>query len=138
MNDKYNTGEGYHAVPPPYTGNFMPPKPDFIFADEHVISEYVTSLPGIAKSEVKTSESKPKTVSELIIKDWVSDTEDENEIETETKQIKPSLATVKVVNLAKHVKSSRKSVKQEESNRQTKYHMKIVKVLEVTRETGII
>ncbi|GJW10433.1 retrovirus-related pol polyprotein from transposon TNT 1-94 [Tanacetum coccineum] len=28
VNDKYKTGEGYHAVPPPYTGNFMPLKPN--------------------------------------------------------------------------------------------------------------
>nr|GEV16581.1 hypothetical protein [Tanacetum cinerariifolium] len=69
VNDKYNTGEGYHVVPPPYTGNFMPPKPDLVFADEHVISESATSLSGIAKSEVKTSVSKLKTVSEPIIKD---------------------------------------------------------------------
>nr|GEY21326.1 putative ribonuclease H-like domain-containing protein [Tanacetum cinerariifolium] len=54
VNDKNNTSEGYHAVPPPYTGNFMPPKPNLVFADEHVVSESVTSLPGIAKSEVKT------------------------------------------------------------------------------------
>nr|GEW92652.1 putative ribonuclease H-like domain-containing protein [Tanacetum cinerariifolium] len=92
VNEKYNTDEGYHAVPPPYTGNFMPPKHDLVFADDHVVSESVTSLPGIAKSKVKTSESKPKTVSALIIEDWVSDSEDENEIETETKQIKPSFA----------------------------------------------
>nr|GEV17321.1 hypothetical protein [Tanacetum cinerariifolium] len=25
------TGNGYHAVPPPYTGTFMPPKPDLVF-----------------------------------------------------------------------------------------------------------
>nr|GEV60090.1 ribonuclease H-like domain-containing protein [Tanacetum cinerariifolium] len=70
MNDKYNTCEGYHAVSPPYTRNFTPPKPDLIFADEHVVSESVTSLPGIAKIEVKTSASKPKTVSAPIIEDW--------------------------------------------------------------------
>nr|GEW16540.1 ribonuclease H-like domain-containing protein [Tanacetum cinerariifolium] len=90
VNDKYNTGEGYHVVPPPYTRNFMPPKHDLAFADEHVVSESVTILPGIAKSKVKTSESKLKTVSESIIEDWVSDSEDKNKIETETKQIKPS------------------------------------------------
>ncbi|GJS37238.1 hypothetical protein Tco_0535620 [Tanacetum coccineum] len=27
-------GEGYHAVPPPHTGNFMPPKPNLVLADE--------------------------------------------------------------------------------------------------------
>nr|GEV94086.1 hypothetical protein [Tanacetum cinerariifolium] len=83
VNDKYNTCEGYHAVPPPYTGNFMPSKPNLVFADEHVVSESVTSLSDIAKSEVKTSETKLKNVSAPIIKDRVSDSEDENEIETE-------------------------------------------------------
>nr|GFB25384.1 hypothetical protein [Tanacetum cinerariifolium] len=72
--------------------DFMPPKPDLVLADEHVISESVTSLLGIAKSKVKSSESKLKTVSEPIIEDWVSDSEDENKIETETKQIKSSFA----------------------------------------------
>nr|GEU33633.1 putative ribonuclease H-like domain-containing protein [Tanacetum cinerariifolium] len=84
--------EGYHAVPPPYTGNFMPLKPDLVFADEHVFSESVTSLPGIAKSKVKTSETTLKNVSAPIIEDWVSDSEDEDEIETESNQIKPSFA----------------------------------------------
>nr|GEW03819.1 ribonuclease H-like domain-containing protein [Tanacetum cinerariifolium] len=63
VNEKYNIGEGYHAVPPPYTGNFMPSKLDLVFADEHVVSEYVTSLSDIAKSKVKTSETKLKNVS---------------------------------------------------------------------------
>nr|GEV06346.1 ribonuclease H-like domain-containing protein [Tanacetum cinerariifolium] len=124
VNDKSNTCEGYHAVPPSYTGNFMPLKPDLVFANEHVVSEYVTSLPGIAKIKVKTSESKPKTISAPIIKDWVFDSEDENEIKTETKQIKPSFAKVKFVKPTEHVKSPRKSVKQEESNKQTKYPRK--------------
>nr|GEV68659.1 uncharacterized mitochondrial protein AtMg00810-like [Tanacetum cinerariifolium] len=30
-NDRYKEGEVYHAVPPPYTGNFMPPRPDLSF-----------------------------------------------------------------------------------------------------------
>nr|GEX18798.1 ribonuclease H-like domain-containing protein [Tanacetum cinerariifolium] len=121
---QFNLGEGYHAVPPPYTGNFMPLKPDLVFADEHVVSESVTSLPNIAKNEVTTSETKLKNVSAPIIKDWVSDSEDEDEIETKTKQIKPSFAKVKFVKSTKHVKFLRKSVKQEESNMQTKYPWK--------------
>ncbi|GJS68609.1 putative ribonuclease H-like domain-containing protein [Tanacetum coccineum] len=32
VNDMYKAGEGYHAVPPLYTGNFMPPRPDLSFA----------------------------------------------------------------------------------------------------------
>nr|GEU88887.1 ribonuclease H-like domain-containing protein [Tanacetum cinerariifolium] len=60
VNDKYNTSERYHAVPSPYTGNFMTPKPDLVFVDEHVVSESFTRLPGIAKSKVKSSEIKFK------------------------------------------------------------------------------
>nr|GEW47498.1 hypothetical protein [Tanacetum cinerariifolium] len=124
VNDKYNSGEGYHALLPSYTTNYMPPKPDLVFADEHVVSKFITSLPGIAKSKVTTSETKLKNVSALIIEDWVSDSEDENEIKTETKQIKPSFAKVKFVKPIEHVKSLRKSVKQEENNRQTQYPRK--------------
>nr|GEZ12722.1 hypothetical protein [Tanacetum cinerariifolium] len=31
--DRYQSGEGYHAVPPPHTGTFIPPKPDLVFHD---------------------------------------------------------------------------------------------------------
>nr|GEX63488.1 hypothetical protein [Tanacetum cinerariifolium] len=74
-------GVGYHAVFPPYTGNFMPSKPDLIHADvdEYVVSESVTSVPAVATNEVKTSKSKPKSVSEPLTEDWISDSEDENE-----------------------------------------------------------
>nr|GFA31876.1 ribonuclease H-like domain-containing protein [Tanacetum cinerariifolium] len=51
VNDRYNKGEGYHAVPPPYIGNFMPPKPDLVFADEHVVIEFVTSLPVVTNKK---------------------------------------------------------------------------------------
>nr|GEY19528.1 putative reverse transcriptase domain-containing protein [Tanacetum cinerariifolium] len=98
----------------------MPPKPNLVFADKHVVSESVTSLPNIAKSEVKTSETKLKNVSAPIIEDWVSGSEDENKIETESKQIKPSFAKEKFVKSTELVKSHRKYVKQEESNRQIK------------------
>nr|GEV45199.1 retrovirus-related Pol polyprotein from transposon TNT 1-94 [Tanacetum cinerariifolium] len=124
VNDKYNTSKGYHAVPPPYTGNYMHLKPDLVFADEHVVSKSVTSPLDIAKSKVKTSETKLKNVSALIIEDWVSDSEDEDEIKTKSKQIKPSFAKEKFVKSTEHVKSPRISVKQEESNMQTKYPRK--------------
>nr|GEV28331.1 copia protein [Tanacetum cinerariifolium] len=29
--DSYQSGNGYHAVPPPYIGTLMPPKPDLVF-----------------------------------------------------------------------------------------------------------
>nr|GEX95218.1 reverse transcriptase domain-containing protein [Tanacetum cinerariifolium] len=137
VNDKYNTGEGYHAVLPLYTRSFMPSKLDLVFADKHVVSEFSTNLPGIAKSEVKTSESKLKTVSEPIIEDWVSDSEDENEIENETIQIKPSFAKVKYVKPIEHVKSPRKYIKQKVSNRQSKYSRKNSQSPRVLTNSGL-
>nr|GFD45480.1 hypothetical protein [Tanacetum cinerariifolium] len=70
-NDRYKTGEGYHAVLSPYTGNFMPPRPDLSFArlDDSVfksaISETVTSVHETETSTSKISKEsmeKPKTV----------------------------------------------------------------------------
>nr|GEY70625.1 ribonuclease H-like domain-containing protein [Tanacetum cinerariifolium] len=84
VNDMNKSCVGYYAVPPPYTRNFIPPKPDLILADvdEYVVSKSVTSVPAVAINEAKTSESKPKSVSKPLIEDWVSDSEDENETET--------------------------------------------------------
>ncbi|GKB70109.1 putative ribonuclease H-like domain-containing protein [Tanacetum coccineum] len=31
VNDRFKTGEGFHAVPPPYTRNYMPLRPDLSF-----------------------------------------------------------------------------------------------------------
>nr|GEX61193.1 ribonuclease H-like domain-containing protein [Tanacetum cinerariifolium] len=39
--DRYKSGEGYHVVPPPYTGTFMPPKPDLVFHDAPTVNETV-------------------------------------------------------------------------------------------------
>nr|GEW66890.1 retrotransposon protein, putative, unclassified [Tanacetum cinerariifolium] len=33
VHDRYKLSEGYHAIPPPYTGTFMPSKPDLVFHD---------------------------------------------------------------------------------------------------------
>ncbi|GJT51346.1 putative ribonuclease H-like domain-containing protein [Tanacetum coccineum] len=86
-NDKYKTSKGYHVIPPPYTRNFMPPKFDLVLADEdeYVFSELVTSVPDVATSKTKSSESKPKTISEPLIEDWISDSEDENETKSKSK-----------------------------------------------------
>nr|GEV99059.1 ribonuclease H-like domain-containing protein [Tanacetum cinerariifolium] len=64
-NDRYKVGEGYHAVHPPYTGNFMPPRPDlsFVGLDDSVfkstISETVTS---VHETEITTSTSTARYV----------------------------------------------------------------------------
>ncbi|GKA08142.1 ribonuclease H-like domain-containing protein [Tanacetum coccineum] len=126
VNDKYKIGEGYHAVPPPYTRNFMPPKPDLVLAneDEYVFSELVTSVPIFTTSEVKTSKSKPKSVSEPLIEDWISDSENENETESKSRQRKPNYAKVEFVKYNEHVKSPRESVEKIENYKQAKYPKK--------------
>ncbi|GJW91604.1 hypothetical protein Tco_0169157 [Tanacetum coccineum] len=66
-NDSFSKVDGFHAVPPPITGNFLTPRADIIFT-------------------CKTNEAntqKPKTVYEsvnkdkVIIEDWNSDDEDD-------------------------------------------------------------
>ncbi|GJV13220.1 hypothetical protein Tco_1354761, partial [Tanacetum coccineum] len=125
-NNRYKTSEGYHAVPPPYTGNFMPPKYDLVLADEgeYVFNESVTSIPDVVTSEAKTNVSKPKPVSEPLIEDWISDSEDENETEFKFKQRKPSFAKTEFVKSNEHVKTPRESVKKVENKKQAKYPMK--------------
>ncbi|GJZ35372.1 hypothetical protein Tco_0581189 [Tanacetum coccineum] len=78
---------GYNVVPPPYTGNFMPPKPDLSFSgleefvNEPIVSEPTAKKPVVETSEAKTSVDKPKAIRKnngsLIIEDWVSDSEEE-------------------------------------------------------------
>ncbi|GKB33990.1 hypothetical protein Tco_0873391 [Tanacetum coccineum] len=74
VNDRFKIGEGFHAVPPPYTGNYMPSRPDLSFAglDDSVyktkVSETKTSISKTSKDIVE----KPKTVrlSAPIIEEW--------------------------------------------------------------------
>ncbi|GKA67241.1 ribonuclease H-like domain-containing protein, partial [Tanacetum coccineum] len=60
VNDRFKTGEGFHAVPPPYTGNYMPPRPDLSFAglDESVFKFAVRkTTTSVAKTETSISKT---------------------------------------------------------------------------------
>ncbi|GJZ63766.1 ribonuclease H-like domain-containing protein [Tanacetum coccineum] len=119
--DKCKTGLGYNAIPPPYTGNFMPPKPDLSFSGlEEFVNEPIVSEPTVKKLVVKTSKAKasadkPKVVRKNfgppLIEDWISDSEDEVESKPkiETKIVKPSFAKIEFVKSKKQVKSPRKT-----------------------------
>nr|GEY26686.1 ribonuclease H-like domain-containing protein [Tanacetum cinerariifolium] len=109
-NDRCKLGKGYHAVPPPYTENLMPPRPDmsFVRLDDSVfksaISETVTSVHETktgASRTCKESMKKPKTVrsSALIIEDWESDSDDDCKVPVNTaKQSSPrAVASTNVV-----------------------------------------
>ncbi|GKD64441.1 hypothetical protein Tco_1306549, partial [Tanacetum coccineum] len=53
---------GYNAAPPPYTGNFMPPKPNLLFTGlEEFVNEPIVIKPTVKKLVVETSEAKAST-----------------------------------------------------------------------------
>nr|GEU99288.1 retrovirus-related Pol polyprotein from transposon TNT 1-94 [Tanacetum cinerariifolium] len=118
--DKCKTGLGYNVVPPPYTGNFLPPKPD-LYGLEEFVNEPIVSEPTVKKLVVKTNEAKasadtPKDVRKNfgspIIEDWISDSEDQDESKPkiEKKTVKPSFAKIEFVKSKEQVKSPRKTV----------------------------
>ncbi|GKE43717.1 hypothetical protein Tco_1471001, partial [Tanacetum coccineum] len=124
-NQEYNkskSDKGYLAVPPPYTGNFIPFKPDLIFMDEIVESENVDIITVITPSDVKKVETnhestdiknkgdatEPKTVRKNsfrspIIKDWNSDDDDEVEFIPNVKTVRPSTEKIKFVKFAREI-----------------------------------
>ncbi|GJT61735.1 ribonuclease H-like domain-containing protein [Tanacetum coccineum] len=129
--DKCKIGLGYNVVPPPYTGNFMPPKPDLSFSgleefvNEPIVSDPIVKKPVVETSEAKASEAKSKAVRKnnglLIIEDWVSDSEEKDvpQAKKEKKIVKPSFANIEFVKSKEQVKSTRKTtVKQGDQNRQ--------------------
>nr|GEW82888.1 hypothetical protein [Tanacetum cinerariifolium] len=52
--DRYQSREGYHAVPLPYKGTFMPPEPDLVFHDAPNVKETIHTA-----FNVKLSPTKP-------------------------------------------------------------------------------
>ncbi|GJR47528.1 hypothetical protein Tco_1315631 [Tanacetum coccineum] len=66
--DKWKTSLGYNAIPPPYTRNFMPPKPNFSssrlkeFENKPIVSEPTIKKPVVKTSKAKTIKAKPKVV----------------------------------------------------------------------------
>ncbi|GKE27381.1 ribonuclease H-like domain-containing protein [Tanacetum coccineum] len=88
------------------------------------VGESITSVLAVITSKVKTSESKPKSASEPLSEDWISDSEDENETEFKSKQRKPSFAKVEFFKSNEHVKIPRESIKKVENNKKAKYPRK--------------
>nr|GEZ34031.1 hypothetical protein [Tanacetum cinerariifolium] len=106
-NDRYKTGEGYHVVPPSYNGTFLPSKPDLIFTDDPNASESVANVFNVEFSTNKPRNDLSKThrPDAPIVKDSISDSEDETKIESVPKQREPNFIT-----FTEHVKSFRKFV----------------------------
>nr|GEY04467.1 hypothetical protein [Tanacetum cinerariifolium] len=123
-NVKSRSDKRYHVVLLPYTGNYIPSKPDLMFIDEQVKSESVDVVSNVASSDVKPVESKHESVdvknkcvysleetklvrtnnfSPPIIEDWNFDDESEVEFEpkVEVKTVRPSVKKIKFVKTAR-------------------------------------
>nr|GEV34652.1 DNA-directed DNA polymerase [Tanacetum cinerariifolium] len=79
--EMYQSGEGYHAVLPPYTGTFMPPKPDLVFHDAPTVNETVHIAFNVELSPTKPDKDLSQMPSAPIIEDWLSDSKDDSEAE---------------------------------------------------------
>ncbi|GJU15639.1 hypothetical protein Tco_1143605 [Tanacetum coccineum] len=112
--------ENYNAVPPPYTGNFMPPTPDLSFTG---LDEFVNK-PVVENCKAMSSEEEPKVVREYDdaqdIKEWVSDDEEEDVSQPKIKNkiVRPSIVKKEFVKSKQQEKTARKTVKQVEQHRQ--------------------
>ncbi|GJR88622.1 putative reverse transcriptase domain-containing protein [Tanacetum coccineum] len=124
VNDRFKTGEGFHAVPPPYTRNYMPSRPDLSFAglDDSVyktkVSETETSISKTSKDIIE----KPKTVrpSAPIIEDWDIDSDNDSVFGPKSDQTKPKFTKINFVKSNENVKS----VNKENTHRQVEYPRK--------------
>nr|GEY42293.1 hypothetical protein [Tanacetum cinerariifolium] len=81
LSDRSQPSGEYHAVPPPITRNFMPPKPDLVFYTAHIAVETFHSAFTIQLSPAKPAQDISHATRPMspIIEDWVSDSEDESE-----------------------------------------------------------
>nr|GEZ38192.1 hypothetical protein [Tanacetum cinerariifolium] len=96
--DRYHSRDGYHAIPPPYTGIFMPPKPDLVYHDSSNVNENVHTTFNVKLSPTKPNKELSHRPSTPIIEDWVSDSEDDSE--AELLQNAPILTKSKLVPLS--------------------------------------
>nr|GEW70333.1 hypothetical protein [Tanacetum cinerariifolium] len=117
--DNYKKGlgyESYNAVPPPYTGNFMPPKPDLSYTslDEFAVKPVVEN-----KSREEETKAVRKNPEAPIVEEWVLDDEEENVAQPKIVKIivKPSILKIEFVNPRQQEKTARKNVKKVEHNR---------------------
>ncbi|GKA16597.1 putative ribonuclease H-like domain-containing protein [Tanacetum coccineum] len=115
INDRFKTGEGFHAVPPPYTRNYMPPRPDLSFArlDEFVFQSAMrkttTSMPETETSISKSSKDiveMPKTIrpSASIIEEWNTNSDNDSVFRPKSDQTKPKFIKINFVKSGENVK----------------------------------
>ncbi|GKB76677.1 ribonuclease H-like domain-containing protein [Tanacetum coccineum] len=112
VNDRFKIGKGFHAVPPPYTGNYMPSRPELSFAglNDSVYKAKVSETITIASKTSKDSLEKPKTLrpSAPIIEDWDTDNYNDSVFRPKPDQTKPKFTKINFVKSNENVKSVNK------------------------------
>nr|GEY24901.1 hypothetical protein [Tanacetum cinerariifolium] len=64
--DRFQPSCGYHAVPPPYTGTFMPPKPDLVFNTAPTAVETNHLAFNVSNSEDESKTKAPQFVPSFV------------------------------------------------------------------------
>nr|GFB46186.1 ribonuclease H-like domain-containing protein [Tanacetum cinerariifolium] len=64
--DRYQSGDGYHVVPLPYTGTFMPPKPDLVFYNAPNVDETVHTAFNVSDSEDNSDPELPQNAPRFV------------------------------------------------------------------------
>nr|GEV40003.1 hypothetical protein [Tanacetum cinerariifolium] len=99
--DRFIPSGGYHVVPPPYTGTFMPPKPDLVFhTAPSAETEHLASNVQVSPTKPEQALSPSPRHSAPIIEDWIFDYEEDSQ--TQAPKVVPSFAQS-----SEHVKSPR-------------------------------
>nr|GEV02967.1 retrovirus-related Pol polyprotein from transposon TNT 1-94 [Tanacetum cinerariifolium] len=103
--DRFQPSGGYHAVLPPYTGTFMPPKPDLVFhtAPTAIETDHLAFNVQLSPPKPDQDLSHTSRPSTPIIEDWISNSKEESK--TKVTQYVPSFAQS-----FEHVKPPRHSV----------------------------
>nr|GEV97513.1 retrovirus-related Pol polyprotein from transposon TNT 1-94 [Tanacetum cinerariifolium] len=106
--------ENYNAVPPPYTGNFMPLTLNLSCTGLDEFANKSIAENCQAKSSEKETKVARKNDDALVIKEWVSGDEEENvtQPKIENKTVRPSIVKKEFVKPKQKEKTATKIVKQ--------------------------
>ncbi|GJU93481.1 putative ribonuclease H-like domain-containing protein [Tanacetum coccineum] len=114
-NQEYNKSKSdkeYHAVPLPYTGNFISLKLDLTFMDEIVESENMDVITIVTPSNVEPKTVRNNNFRPSVIEDWNSDDESKVEIIPKDKTVSSSTEKIKFVKFARETVEKQKKYRE--------------------------
>nr|GEX65875.1 ribonuclease H-like domain-containing protein [Tanacetum cinerariifolium] len=100
VHDRYKSGEGYHAVPPPFPGTFMPPKPDLVFHNASTASETVPTVLNVEPKDEYKGEPMPTQKAPSFV-------QTSEHVKTPRPSVKPVKYSTPAENLRKDIPKSR-------------------------------